>query len=307
MGTRFQKVDALVILLALASFAFVFHNFTGSGPYLYDEADYMTAGSHGFAANYLERPSLTIVDFIHAGLNRGMDAGKRKSLSEWVRASGDITFYRHFHGPLYFYWISLFGPLIHYDEAAMRLSGYLFHLCAFVVIYIGVLLLAEKNGRVAALIASSLYLLSSPAIGTNGQITPHIPYVLFTVLTLVLFARFLQTQRWTWWYAAVASCAFAFCSIEYAILLPVTFAFCLIVFRGNIFGGRPRTEITRVGLRSLLLFLGLVLILWPIGLLELSAIKSYFYIGYLALVAQGVVWNRAVLHDLVASRHGITG
>ncbi len=287
MSTRFSRIDALVLLLAIAAFVIAFKGFTGNGPYLYDEADYMNAGSHGFTANYLERPSLTIIDFVQAGLHRGMDAGKRKSLSEWVRSSGDITFLRHFHGPIYFYWISLVGPLVHFSEAAMRLSGFLFHLCAFVVIYVSLLFLVEKDARTAAVIASFLYLLSSPAIGTDGQITPHIPYVLFTVLTLVLFARFLQTGRTNWWYAAVASCALAFCSIEYAILLPITFACCLFVFRERVFGGRDKREIVRIALRSAALFFGIFLILWPIGLLELSAIKSYFYIGYLALLRKG--------------------
>ena len=287
MTDRFRRVDALVLLLMVAGFAFTYRHATSSGPYTYDEADYMTAGSHGFVANYLERPSLSVLDFVNAGLHRGMQAGKRTNLSEWIRSSGDITFYRHFHGPIYFYWIAAVGPLVHFDEAAMRWSGFVFHLLTFVAIYVGVLLLAERGPRLAALLASSLFLFSDADIGTASQITPHIPYVFFTTLALLLFARFLQTARFSWWYAALAAAAFAFCSIEYAILLAPTFGIGLWAFRQRLFGNCSRAQLLRMGGRSLLLFFGLLLLLWPIGLLELSAIKSYFYIGYLALLRKG--------------------
>ena len=307
MTARFSRIDALVLLVMLVAFGWAYRNAVSSGPYTYDEADYMTAGSHGFAANYLERPSLSVMDFVKAGLNRGMQAGKRKSLSEWIRGSGDITFYRHFHGPVYFYWISAVGPLVHFDEAAMRRSGFVFHLLTFVAIYLGVLLLAERDARLAALLASFLFLFSDPDVGTASQITPHIPYVFFTTLSLLLFARFLQTGRFAWWHAALAACAFAFCSIEYAILLLITFAICLWIFRERLFGNCTRPQLVRFATRSIILFFGILLLLWPIGLLELSAIKSYFYIGYLALLRKGsfgtepfymIWWHRVVASPL---------
>lgn len=76
-------------------------------PFFYDEADYMYAGTRGFLDNYLDRPSLSLPEFIRKGRELARDRSERANMSQYVRASGDITFYRHYHGPMYAYWIAL--------------------------------------------------------------------------------------------------------------------------------------------------------------------------------------------------------
>jgi 4-amino-4-deoxy-L-arabinose transferase-like glycosyltransferase len=272
-----QKSDLAIVVALAAVFLFLFRSVPSSQPYLYDEADYITAGSRGLAANLLEQPSMSVVEFLQTGLNRTMQS-KRASLSDVVRGQKDITFYRHYHGPLYYYWLAVIGPLFQFGEYAMRFSGLVLHVITFAIIYFGVLILS--GSRIAALLSGCLFLFGQSNIGTDVQITPHVPYVLFTILTLLLFARYLQTGNATTWYASVVSFACAFCSIDYAILLPITVAACLLVF--------PERRLALGALlRSLLLFLGCVLALWPLGLLKLSAIKGYFYIAYLAMERKG--------------------
>jgi hypothetical protein len=274
---RIKPLDfALPLALALC-FLYFFRAVPPSGPYYYDEADYMTAGRAGLIANVTENPSMSIVTFLQTGLNRGMQA-KRASLSDIVRGMKDITFYRHYHGPIYYYWLAAIGPLVHNGEYAMRYSGFVFHILTFLAIYFGVLLIASS--RIAALVAGSLFLFGQSNIGTDAQITPHIPYVFFTVLTLILFARYLQTGSRTTWYLAVAAFTGAFASIDYAILLPITFAACLILIPAR------RLPLQTL-LRSAGLFLLCLVIIWPLGLIELSAIKGYFYIAYLAMQRKG--------------------
>jgi len=275
---RLTPADFAVLLVIAAAFLFFFRAVPSAQPFTYDESDYMDAGERGLADNFLERPSNSLLGFYRIGTEHST-LDKRSSLSDLIRGSRDITFYRHFHGPVYFYWIALVSPLVHHAEYAMRYSGFIFHLLTFFAIAIGVFLLTGY--RSAALLASFLYLFGQSSIGTSAMVTPHIPYVFFTTLTLLLFAGFLLTGKRRLWYFSVAAFAGAFCSIDYAILLPITFAGCLIVLR------RERAVSTATVVSSVLLFLGLLLVLWPLGLLELSAVKGYFYIAYLAMQRKG--------------------
>jgi len=275
---RLNSLDFAVLISVAAVFLFFFRSVPSPQPYLYDESDYMTAGDRGIVANFLERPSVSLLGFLHIGQNYS-SLGKRSNLSELIRGSRDITFYRHFHGPMYFYWIALVSPLVAHAEYPMRFSGFFFHILTFFAIAIGVFQLT--GFRLAALVAGFLYLFGQSSIGTAVMISSHIPYVFFTTVTLLLFAGYLSTGQSRLWYLAVAAFTGAFCSIDYAILLPVTFGVCLFAFR------RERMVSRSVLLRSVLLFLGLLLILWPIGVLELSALKGYFYIAYLAMQRKG--------------------
>ena len=275
---RLKPTDFAVLAVIAAAFLFFFRTVPSAQPFTYDESDYMDAGERGLIDNFTEHPSNSLLGFYRIGTEHS-SLDKRSSLSDLIRGSRDITFYRHFHGPLYFYWIAAVSPLVHHAEYAMRYSGFIFHLLTFFAIALGVFLLTGH--RSAGLLASFLFLFGQSSIGTSTMVTPHIPYVFFTTLTLLLFAGFLLTGRQRLWYLSVAAFAGAFCSIDYAILLPITFAACFFVFRKE----RRLSRATLV--RSVLLLLGLLLVLWPVGLLELSAVKGYFYIAYLAMQRKG--------------------
>jgi hypothetical protein len=274
---RINSLDLLCIVALAAFFLWFFRQLPSPGPYIYDEADYITAGSSGLAANFLEKPSMSIVEFLKTGLER-RHLTQRSSLSEIVRGSHDVTFYRHYHGPIYYYWLAIAGAATHFNEYAMRWSGFVWHLLTFAAIFVGMKWFTAS--RAAAAFASALYLFGQANLGTAMQITPHIPYVFFTVLALLLFAAYLETGALRLWYGAVAAFACAFCSIDYAILIAITFAACLLLIRER------RIAPGALG-RSVLLFLGILAVLWPIGLFELSAIKGYFYIAYLAMQRKG--------------------
>ncbi|MDQ2900055.1 MAG: hypothetical protein M3Y07_09675 [Acidobacteriota bacterium] len=271
MTRSIGKFDIAVLVLAGIGFFSVFRTAPSVAPYVYDESDYMSAASRGLVANFLDKPSLSLIGFLRVGLGTGIDRAKRTNLSEYIRSTKDITFLRHFHGPIYFYWLATLAPLVHADEYWMRFSGLILQFATFVIIYIGALSLV---GRTAALISSFLFLFSPSELGAFTQLSAHVPYVLFAVLTLILFAsgRF---------YLAVAAFAFAFCSIEYAILLPIA---CICGARTRACGVPTHGD---TAFRSVGLFLLTVLILWPMGILKLSALKSYFYISYLALLRKG--------------------
>src|SRR5271156_2414072 len=107
--------EQAVFALLLALFLLLITRNVSSEPYVYDEADYMYAASLGFAANWSDTPSISIQDFV-----RVRQAG-RSELSQRIRDSSDVLFYRHFHGPLFHY---LLIPLarLGWSERAVRVA-----------------------------------------------------------------------------------------------------------------------------------------------------------------------------------------
>lgn len=97
----------LALTLAMTIVATAFWQTAPKRPFFYDEADYMYAGTRGFFSNYLDRLSIPLVQFVRKGLELARDRSQRANMSQFIRASGDITFYRHYHGPAYAYWIAL--------------------------------------------------------------------------------------------------------------------------------------------------------------------------------------------------------
>src|SRR5215472_1597338 len=114
-----RHVLALLALLALL--LFVITRNVSTDPYIYDEADYMFAASHGLYSNYTDSPTLAISDFVRTGLDRGRDSGQRLALSEQIRASNDVVFYRHWHGPLYLYCLIPISRMF-VNEASVRMA-----------------------------------------------------------------------------------------------------------------------------------------------------------------------------------------
>src|SRR5579871_6298398 len=109
---------ALLVVTAIVAGAF--WNVTSPRLYFYDEADYMYAGTRGFIDNYLDRPSLSTVEFVRQGLRLAHDRSQGSNMSKFIRTAGDITFYRHYHGPVYAYWIALDQALGFHTESGYR-------------------------------------------------------------------------------------------------------------------------------------------------------------------------------------------
>src|SRR3989339_707289 len=92
----------LLFVLLLLSFIMRLPQIQTHPPFNYDEADYAQAVAQGFWANYLDLNSISFPDFLKKGL-KSFITGTHRTLSEEIRESGDVAFYRHFHPPLVFY------------------------------------------------------------------------------------------------------------------------------------------------------------------------------------------------------------
>jgi hypothetical protein len=263
--SRARQLAVFGLLLAL--FFFLIARKVSSEPYVYDEADYMYAASLGFVANWTDTPSMPLADFARAGL-----AGDgRRALSERIRGGNDVLFYRHFHGPLFQY---LLIPLarLGLSERAVRMALLAIPAASLAVIYFGCLWIIPG----AALLSAMLFL-TSYAVLASSELAPHQLFALCTLVSLILLVKAIDTRGRRYWYGAVVAAGFAFCGLEFAIVLLLVLAVCCFVERSAWRLDR------RFVAKSVALFVGTVLAVWPAAILRLSFIKSYAVMTYLAL------------------------
>ena len=248
------------------------------GPYTYDEPDYMYAASLGWSANAIDSPSLPLPEFVKIGLGRGREAGAKTELSETIRESGDVVFYRHWHGPLYSDWLRLARHLTS-DEHSTRQWNYVFPIAVALLMYFGALwLLPGAAGQAAAILAPVLYLWSYPVVRST-ELAPHQLFALCVTAALLLIARMFQTPGplRRYWYAAVIVTAIAFCVLEVAFALIITLLVCGYLLRERL---KPDLMLAA---KSAALFIATVLILWPGAIWKLSFVKAYLFMAYLAI------------------------
>jgi hypothetical protein len=267
-----------VFALLLALFLLLITRKVSSEPYVYDEADYMYAASLGFGANWSDAPSIPISEFVKAGLSRG----SREALSEKIRSGHDVLFYRHFHGPLYYYVLILVSRP-GWSEHAIRTAMLAIPVASLAVIYFGC------ESWLAALLAAVLFLSSYAVIGST-ELAPHQLFALCSLTCLVLLAKAAASGQRVYWYGCVILSALAFCTLEVAFVLILTIAICGWVER------RRWQADGRFVAQSAGTFLVTVLIIWPAAILRLSFLKAYAAMAYLAWTRE-FAWGHAGFID----------
>ena len=156
------------LLLFSVIFLFSIKDLVSSSRYGYDEADYMFAASMGLEANYLDEGVIPLGVFLRKGLEAGRVEAKRIQLSEFIRSSEDISFYRHYHGPLYFYWLIMVQKLGGRTEYEVRWGSLLLLLISSMIGYLISGLLLESESKVPAFILS-LSIMTSPSLVNTAK------------------------------------------------------------------------------------------------------------------------------------------
>jgi len=274
-GTR----QVLVFGLLLALFLLLITRNVSPEPYGYDERDYLYAATLGFAANWSDTPSISMAEFLGAGLKRESP----KALSERIRGSHDVLFYRHFHGPLYHYFLIPVSRL-GLNEQGVRRIMLLIPAASLAIMYFGCLWLAPGPiapgiAHLGALLAGTLFLTSHSVVWST-ELAPHQLFALCTLGCLVLLVKAIATGRRAYWYACVVTSALAFCTLEVAFVLILTIAICGFVERDTLDAD------LRFAVKSLALFMATVMAVWPAAILRLSFMKAYAVMAYLALMRE---------------------
>jgi hypothetical protein len=273
-----KHAAVLAILIAVAfgmARGVVYH-----APYGYDEADYMFAAGLGTADNWLDTGSMSISDFVSVGRKRGSDSGQQAGLSALARSGSDPIVYRHWHGPLYFFWLHAVANL-GLNEHGTRALFLIFPLLTVCAIYFGTLRLFEGlQGQIAAILASAMFLWS-PILLESSEIAPHLMFVLWYVSALLLLAHVALHGSRRSFYAATLLAGLGFCTLEVDFVLILVLLFVAWWKRAAL---RTDRKLIR---NSMLLFVATVLVVWPAGVFKLSFAKAYMVMAYLALFRKG--------------------
>jgi hypothetical protein len=281
--------DALILAVFIAMLMLLAWPSVPNSPFGYDEADYMFAAKMGLAANYTDTPTMPIGDFLRIGLSRGRDSGQSSSLSELIRGADDIVFYRHWHGPLYFYWLMPASGL-GLDERAMRVSMLAFPICSLFLIYFGCLwIFPGLHGQLAAVLSSALFLWSATTIRST-ELAPHQAFVCSYLASLICLAKTVVTGHRRYFYLAVVAAALSCCLLEVGFVTVATLLICGFVERRSL---RADWDFA---VRSFLLFAATVLVVWPGAILKLSFLKGYLFMAYLAVFRKSP-WGSVGLFD----------
>jgi len=270
------------------------HDQIQEGRYVYDEADYMTAASLGLGANAWDVPSRSIVDFVSIGLDAVTHKGNRASLSQIAREGTDVNFYRHTHGPFYYYWLYIFSFWGH-SEGAIRALSLVFPVLTGLIIYAGCIwIIPGAQGKRVGLLSAALFCWSPAVVGTR-ELAPHLAFCLCVVGSLFCAAKATETGARKYWYGALSAAGLAFSTLEVAFVLVITLA--VTGWRE-----RARLRLDRRGLvQSIGVFVATTLVVWPAGLLKLAALKSYLFMAYLAIGRQAS-WGDVTFAQTWATR-----
>jgi len=283
---------ALLTAIFVAGFLWLATRTVSPGLFGYDEADYAFDAGMGLAANYTDSPTLPLPQFLREGLGRGKSASERGALSEAIRNSNDIIFYRHWHGPLYFYFLIPATAFTH-DEHTLRTLGLAIPILSFLVIALGCLWLTGGNeGWLQAILCSALFLWSWTTLGST-ELAPHQLFACCCLLGLFFLAKIAATGQRRFLYAAGFAAGLAFCTLEVTFVLVAT----IIVVA---FLERRRLALDwSTAFRALAVFVATVFVLWPGAILKLSFVKAYLFMAYLAIFRKSPWGNQGLLETWI--------
>lgn len=275
----------LCVFAALSALsATIFTPLTSHHPYPYDSADYVYAGKQGFWANYIDANAMAVPELVQKGLELTRHPEKRASFSQEIRASRDIGFYRHYHGPLLAYWIALLQSVGIDEEQAVRNSQFLILILTALAMMLAYWHLFPEWPPVAGLMAGGLLLFNRTALMTTAEVTQHIFFMLMATLTLWALAVFCRTLSERWWYLTMAGLALSLLAVESAFMVACTIFVVLLILWKPIAQKwpSPKTRIV-LFLKGVGVFFATMFVLWPASLIKLGVARGYVYLAYIAL------------------------
>jgi hypothetical protein len=246
----------------------------------------MYAANRGFLNNYTDTPSISFITFVKLGIEKGFNSEERTNLSEYIRKSDDITFYRHYHGPLYFYFLYFYHRILKDDEFSIRMASTVFLIVgAFLVFFSIKSLIINHRSSLGPLIGSGLFMFSSTIVRTAVTITPHIVFLITALATLFFISKYLSDGNLRHSYLAVIMMGISFTAIEYALILLAVFIISVFIFKYRGYKGSGSNVVNiRVALKWCLTFIFTIFIVWPGALLKLTIIKNYIFFTYYTIV-----------------------
>lgn len=132
---------------------------------------------------------------------------------------------------------------------------------------------------VAAFAAALSFLLNRTALVTSTIITQHLAYIPICGLTLFSMAMFCRTLDRRYWYATAAGLGLAFATVETSMVLLAAILVTLVLV-GLRTGWKSFAGLLA---RGAIVRIGAILVIWPMGVLQLGVLKGYVYLVYIAV------------------------
>ena len=253
-----------------------------------DSADYVHAARMGYLVNAFDLGSQPVGGFLAAGFRSSV---LKEEVHLWRdnMAAGDVAAFRHYHPALFFYslgaWMGLFGSS---NAALMLFPTLLGALLAPLLAWAWRLLFPNQSGFVG--VFAGAFAAVDPLLSHTGKfVTYHMPFAVLAFLALVVLARAVRDQNTRDFYVFAGLLGAAFATLEYALILAGAALVTLVLI------GNPWMRLDRRGLMlsahlfgALLLCLAVFTILWPAGVLKLSALKGYALLG---AMSQRTTWE----------------
>jgi hypothetical protein len=282
MSAKLALLAAAICLYALA--AYIYFPVVDGHPYAYDEADYMWAGKQGLWANYTDQHGLSFIEFVRKGLELSRDPGKRTSFSQFIRSTGDIGMYRHYHGPIYALWLAVLHKAGVMRENVFRGSGLLIHFGTATAILFGFWAAFPSLPRFAGLVACALYLFSRTGLSAAMAITQHGVFAFVCVVTLFAASMFFRNLEPRWFYIMMALLAVCFCALETSALVVAAIAVSFLIEHKRVRTKWPTLKQFVILLaKGVAIFVVTMLICWPMGVLQLGIAKGYLTLAYISV------------------------
>jgi len=272
---------ALVFLLLLLALPGI-----PRGAFSSDEADYAYAATRGLIANWIDRPTLNLVQFVRLGLELGLNNHHHIELSQTIRQAGDIHFYRHWHGPLFFYWLALIRHTAP-EERELRILSLLIPVVGTFVVYFGCLWVMPSS-RLIAILATAFYA-AGYSVVASPELAPHQLFVVVSLANLFCLSKLevSRDQKWWWWSCVWAAVSFVTLEVAFVNIA------ALLVFAWRCRGVLPCSR--QFWLRSLGLSLAVTAVLWPAAIFKVEPLRSYILYLYLALFRKDAWGNTTLL------------
>ena len=180
---------------------------------------------------------------------------------------------------LYFYLLSIVEFVAHDNERNLRLASVICFCAGILAIYVSALLLPWHSDvstrRLMAWFAAWIFALSPLLLETAIQISPISFMPSCHLFRWRPIARYTQSRSTRVLILGAVFLAFAIMTIEYAVLLCLTYVICLYVDgRQN---GYPLKSLCIDLLKVCGVVIFVIICLWPAGIFKLSLVKITFF------------------------------
>lgn len=278
--TIWKKRRDLVLCGIVLLFATVIRLPQQTSIYTWDEVDYVQAARLGFRVNYLSTTALDAESFVQKGLIKWLHLGDQLIVTPpGYDPTRDSLVLAHYHPPLVIYVVAAARALFGEAEWSVRLPSLLFNLMTILLLYVGALVTFGELGRAIGL-WSAVALAAMPVqVHSSRILSMHPASTFFAMAGLFSFLLFRRTGHLRYLYGIAVAAGLSFLSLDFfPSIIGLAVLVCvggrLVSFReGEV---RVSPHLLGVGL----LFLGLVIVGWPGGVLRFGWVQMILLRAY---------------------------